>query len=239
MAKKKAVNDYENEAAMINGCLVHPNVARVSRKVYMMRHGNLPSHIFVCHTCDNGKCILDAHHFIGTQTDNMQDAAKKGIFSAAQRKRYEDPKEHEKQSKALKYYFKNTPGALEALKTCQKEAQNRPEVRTQRSAASILRMRNPAARAAISKALTGRSLTQERCVAISSGLLEWYKNPEACAENSRLQKIAQNKPGVSDRKRKALSVYYKTPEGIAQKHSRILLGWETRRKNAILRKGHK
>ena len=235
----KTVEQYEKEATKLGACLVHPNKKSAARHVYILRHSSLPSHIFVCHICDVPKCILDAHHFIGTQTDNMQDAAKKGIFSAAQRKRYEDPKEHEKQSKALKYYFKNTPGALEALKTCQKEAQNRPEVRTQRSAASILRMRNPAARAAIRKALTGRSLTQERCVAISSGLLDWYKNPEACAENSRLQKIAQNKPGVSDRKRKALSVYYKTPEGIAQKHSRILLGWETRRKNAILRKCHK
>ena len=76
--KKKTVTDYEREAHWEGECLIHPNVAKdTARKVYQLRHGILPHHIYVCHHCDNAHCVLDAHHFPGTQKDNMQDAARK------------------------------------------------------------------------------------------------------------------------------------------------------------------
>jgi len=76
--RKKTAKQYEQEAVQIGKCLVHPNKKGAARHVYQLRHGKLPTHIYVCHTCDTRRCILDEHHFPGTQQDNMQDMLRKG-----------------------------------------------------------------------------------------------------------------------------------------------------------------
>jgi hypothetical protein len=37
-----------------------------------------PDGIFVCHKCDNRKCVRKDHLFLGTQSDNMRDCRGKG-----------------------------------------------------------------------------------------------------------------------------------------------------------------
>jgi len=47
------------------------------RLSYLIHVGDIPDGIYVCHTCDNRKCVKPSHLFLGTADDNAKDMVRK------------------------------------------------------------------------------------------------------------------------------------------------------------------
>lgn len=62
-------------SASVKGIATHA----AHRIAYILVHGpTASSHLFVCHTCDNRKCVRPEHLFLGTALDNARDRTAKG-----------------------------------------------------------------------------------------------------------------------------------------------------------------
>jgi hypothetical protein len=53
-------------------------VMNVHRLAWIVTNGDVPAGLYICHRCDNRKCLNPDHLFLGTAADNMRDSRQKG-----------------------------------------------------------------------------------------------------------------------------------------------------------------
>jgi|688.fasta_scaffold403994_3 hypothetical protein len=60
---------------------------RAHRLVYELFIGQITNNLFVCHSCNNKKCVNPNHLYLGDNKQNQIDAVRDGLFDKLQEKR--------------------------------------------------------------------------------------------------------------------------------------------------------
>jgi hypothetical protein len=75
------------------------------RAAWIALNGPIPNGLHVCHTCDNRSCINGTHLFLGTHSENMLDAARKGRLPRNNKHGIESPAAKLTEAQVLEIHF--------------------------------------------------------------------------------------------------------------------------------------
>lgn len=123
----------------------------VPRHVYRLIHGNIPSGMYVCHHCDNRKCINPDHLFLGTPQDNIDDCIKKGrnakgfdlpqtVFSRDLKDKVIDLVKKGMGYQEISDIFNVKPGTISRIAICSGIRRHKAQAKDPRRAIKILEM---------------------------------------------------------------------------------------------------
>ena len=96
------------------------------RASYQAFIGEIPEGMFVCHSCDNKRCINPAHLWVGTNQDNMRDMQQKGRHgSRTQPERLKLDEAKVRQIRELARDERNTQGEIAVMFSISRETANK------------------------------------------------------------------------------------------------------------------